>query len=190
MVTQITDPLLHMARDRDEPYYIKCKLSGNSHPKAFDTPHCEECGEQKQGILLHYTNFIAPCKCCGSPDHGLLEHIPCADNTTIMGYAQVKCPSVWTSCVGKMIQEDRMSMKYRPCPQKLAEAHNFNEAKAKVTLKQCYTQGSGWHMHTQQFYKLTEEVAQICYDTLNPQFTRDTIHLHGEQEDDDELDLQ
>ena len=185
IAAQITDPLLHIVRDRDDPYYIKCNLSSCTHPKAFDIPHCDECGKQKQGILLHYTNFISPCKCCGSPNHGLFEYTPVSDNTTISGYAQVLCPSVWTTCIGEMLQEGRMSMKYRPCPQKLAEAHDFDDTKAKITLKQCYTRGSGWHMHTQQFNKLTEEVSQICYDTLNPHFTRETIHLHDVPEDEE-----
>jgi hypothetical protein len=177
----------HTIEDKSDPQYYNCKLRSTTHPKTFNMLPCTECGKQENGILLHYTNFIAPCKCCGALDHGLYRYTPIEDNTLISGLAQVTCPSVWTTCIGKLIQEDRMSMKYRPCPQKLAEAHDYNHDKAMAALKRCYTQGSGWHMHTQQFNTLTDEVIQICYDARNPPFKRDTTHL--DEMDDEELDL-
>jgi hypothetical protein len=183
MQATISDPLLQLVRDKSEPYYIKCKLSSKTHPKTYNSPYCNECGKQENGILLHYTNFISPCKCCGSSDHGLFEHIPIQENDIVSGLAQILCPSIWTTCIGKLIQEDRMSMKYRPCPEKFAEAHDYNTARAKVTLDHCYTQGSGWHMHTRQYNQLVDKVLQICYDTNNPKFKRDITHLEDTDED-------
>jgi hypothetical protein len=188
MSTEINDPLLQLVRDRDDPYYIKCKLPDSSHPSAHNTPYCNDCKKQEHGILLHYTNFVTPCKCCGSPNHGLFKYDPISDASMANGFAQVSCPSVWTTCIGKMIEEDRMSMKYRPCPQKLAETHNFDVSKAQVNLKQCYTHGCGWHMHTAQFNKLTNAVSQICYDARNPQFKRTITHQLNIDED-EELNL-
>jgi hypothetical protein len=76
-----------------------------------------------------------------------------------------------------------MSMKYRPCPERLAEAHGYDEDRAKATLKCCYMHGSGWHMHTTQFNKLVEDVSQICYEARNPKFKRDITHLVDTDED-------
>ena len=173
---------MQLVRDRDDPYYIKCKLSRNTHPKAYNIPHCDECGKQENGILLHYTNFTTPCKCCGSPGHGLFEHIPIKDNEVVSGLAQVLCPSVWTTCIGRLLLEGRMSMKYRPCPERFAEAHDYDKDKANITLKQCYMYGSGWHMHTTQFNELVDNVLQICYDVKHPKFKRDITHLYNSDE--------
>jgi len=79
-----------------------------------------------------------------------------------------------------------MSMKHRPCPQKFAEAHNFDPTEAKNALKRCYTQGSGWHMYPQQFDQLESRVLSICEETVrNLPFKRDISHLQ-EIDDDDE----
>jgi hypothetical protein len=79
-------------------------------------------------------------------------------------------------------------MKNRPCPQKLAEAHDYDDTRAQETLKRCFTQGSGWHMSCQQFNILKENVSQICHDACNPGFKRDITYL-STIEDDEDTDL-
>jgi len=164
--------------------YIKCKLSSTTHPEMDNTDHCEAC--RKQGkLLLHSTNFKQPCRCCGSQDHGLLTCTQEIEKEKVQNVAQVTCPSVWTTCISKILQEDRMSMKNRPCAQKFAESYNYDLTKAKLALKQCFTFGSGWHMYPQQFDALVNEVTQICYDFHNPQFTRDNSYLQSKEDDED-----
>ena len=95
--------------DRAYQAYIMCRLSTNNHPEMDNTDHCEAC--RKQGnILLHSTNFKQPCRCCGSQDHGLLTYIQEIEKEKIHNVAQVTCPSVWTTCISKILQEDRMRM--------------------------------------------------------------------------------
>jgi len=161
--------------------YIKCRLSNNVDSDMSSNPCCDDCGKLGS-ILLHFTNFRSPCKCCGSPDHALLIHTQMTDNEETYEAAQVRCPSVWTTCISKILQEDRMSMKNRPCPEKFAEAHNYDIIQAKLALKKCYTYGSGWHMYPQQFESLSNEVSQICYNAHNPTFTRDVSHLQDTEE--------
>jgi hypothetical protein len=161
-----------------------CRLSASAHSEADNTDHCEACMRQGD-ILLHSTNFVQPCKCCGSRDHGLLTYTQETEYGSICIVAQVICPSVWTTCIHNILQEDRMSMKNRPCAHKLAEAHSYNITNAKSALKQCLTFGSGWHMYPHQFDALVSEVTQICYEVQNLKFTRDTSYLQDAGDDDD-----
>ena len=172
--------------------YIRCILSEGTHPEIDNTDQCEACIKQGD-IFLHTTNFEHPCKCCGSQDHGLLTCTHETDDGNIRNVARVICPSVWTTCIYNILQEDRMSMKNRPSAHKFAEAHSYNITKAKSALKQCFTSGSGWYMYPQQFDVLVSEVTQICYEVKNPKFTRDTSYLQDIDDDDsyedDELPL-
>ena len=155
--------------------YIRCRLSAGTHSES-NTDHCEACVKQGD-ILLHATNFESPCKCCGSQDHGLLTYTQEMADEGVCNKANVICPSVWTTCIYNILQEDRMSMKNRPCAHKFADAHSYNITGAKSALKQCFTYGSGWYMYPQQFDALVSEVTQICYEVQNPRFTRDTSYL-------------
>ena len=161
-----------------------CRLSAGAHSETDNTDHCEACMRQGD-ILLHSTNFVQPCKCCGSQDHGLLTCTQETEDGDIRNVAQVTCPSVWTTCLHNILQEGRMSMKNRPNTHKFAEAHNYDIVKTRLALKQCSAVGSGWHMSRQQFDALVNEVIQICYDIQNPKFTRDTSYLQDSRGDDD-----
>jgi len=162
------------------------QLSPPTHCKAYLLTPCDICGNSEHGILLHYTNFSSPCKCCGSKDHGLFIWDTEGSTKTTSGRAVVRCPSVWTTSVRDMINEERMSMKHRPCPQKFAEAHSFNHTEAKEALKLCYTQGSGWHMYPEQFDHLEKKIIGICDEvTRNLPFKRDVSHLQKDDEEDE-----
>jgi len=67
-----------------------------------------------------------------------------------------------------------MSRKYRPCPKKLALAHDYDKQRCEEILKLCWKQGAGLNMFYEQYLELKRIVLEICYDqSLNLPFKRE-----------------
>ena len=120
--------------------------------------------------------FQLPCKCCGSPHHGLFHHK--LDRLGAYEEAKISCPVVSFNNVYDLLCEMLMSRKYRPDPHRLATYLNHNPEEIPVAIEQIRKQGAGRHMFPEQLNKLETETTQICFNVRSTwTFKRETREL-------------
>ena len=67
-----------------------------------------------------------------------------------------------------------MSRRYRPCPEKLALANDYDKQRCTESLEQCWKQGAGLNMSYEQYLSLEQAVLDICCEQhLKLQFKRE-----------------
>ena len=110
-------------------------------------------------MIWHKSMFSSPCKCCAAKDHGLLKIIGTNDGrkTSIFD-----CPVTCREDIVGLIDEDRMSKKYMPCPERFAYHFGCQEEAVRTALKSFDNYGAGKYMNGHEFTEFSAKAISVC----------------------------
>ena len=106
--------------------------------------------------------FQFPCKCCGSPSHGLFHHK--LDRLGLYEEARVSCPILAYDDVYEILSKILMSRKYEPAPKKLAEQCGHDSESVTTAIDLIRRRGAGRHMTEEQLLRLEQSTIIICQE--------------------------
>jgi len=113
------------------------------------------------GELLHKEFFLAPCKCCGSGEHGVLMQDTLSNGKTKISLGcSVTKDDEWEQVVGRALKTVRIV----PCIEKIADVYQYRVDRVNESMACFRKEGYGRYMDYMQLVDFENDLFKYCIE--------------------------
>ena len=118
-------------------------------------------GAERFGELIHSEFFVAPCKCCGSREHGVLMQDNLSNGTTKINLAcSVTRDDNWEDVFSNALK----SVRILPSIEKIAGLHSHHVDRVNESMPGFRKYGYGKHMDYMQLVDFENDLFKYCIE--------------------------